>query len=502
MFKLRNLIPVVCLLFVIILNASAQDDLQKGKDAINRGDYVSAVNFLGNAVKTKQNYETYYYYGLALYNTGSLAKAEENLKLALKDDDEGIDAMLTLGNLYSEQKKYDDANSQFKRALKIEPDNINAMIAQANNFSVQGKIDDAIIPLTRATTISKDNPKVYIALGDAWRIRGTYKLAIDYYKKAIALKKLPNAYTGLGDTYYRQKKYNDALAEYDNAIKTDPNYADAYFGKGKILYFGGRYSEAAESFTKYSQLRPGSQEGNSYYAKTLYAQGVELIDKNQIEQGNEKFNEALKMLQDVIKSDPKSIAGNLYIAYIYTDKADLDTAGKVENLNKAIEYFAKVSLKDYELEDLQKLAKVNTSLKNFDEADKYYAMAVAKDSTDVITYYEWGKSQYKAEKFENALDKFQKAIDNGMKGKLPYLFKGFCYYSMKKYLDAAPMFQAAIDADPNYLLAREFLARAYRFANKNEESIKVYEDILKIDPNHQEAIEMIKALKAKMNLQN
>ncbi|MCE1166262.1 MAG: tetratricopeptide repeat protein [Bacteroidetes bacterium] len=489
-------------MFVFVLTASAQNDLQKGKDAINRGDYVSAVNFLSNAVKAKQNYETYYYYGLALYNTGSYDKAEENLKNALKDDDEGIDAMITLGNLYSEQKKYDDANSIFKKALKVDPESINAMIAQANNFSLQGKIDDAIISLTRATTISKENPKVYIGLGDAYRIRGSYKLAVDYYKKAIALKKLPNAYTGLGDTYYRQKKYNDALTEYDNALTVDPNYADAYFGKGKILYFGGRFSEAADAFTKYSQLRPGSQEGNSYYAKTLYAQGVDLIDKNQIDQGNDKFNEALKMLQDVIKSDPKSIAGNLYIAYIYTEKADLDTTTKTDNLNKAIEYFSKVSLKDYELEDLLKLAKVNTSLKNYDDADKYYGMAVAKDSTDYITYYEWGKSQYKAEKFDAALDKFQKAIDNGMKGKLPYLFKGFSYYSMKKYLDAASMFQAAIDADPEYMLAREFLARSYRFANKNEESIKVYEDILKIDPNHQEALDMIKALKAKMNQQN
>ncbi|MDD5362869.1 MAG: tetratricopeptide repeat protein [Ignavibacteria bacterium] len=499
MLKLKYIVPVICLLFVFILNSNAQDDLQKGKDAINKGDYVSAVNFLSNAVKVKQNYETYYHYGLALYMTGSLDKAEQSLKSALKDDDEGIDAMLTLGAIYSDQKKYDDANLLFKKALKIEPDNINAMIAQANNFSLQGKIDDAIKSLTLATTISKENPKVYIGLGDAYRIRGSYQAAVKYYKDAIALKKLPNAFTGLGDTYYRQKKYNEAIVEYNNAITTDPNYADAYLGKGKILYFGGQYFEAAEAFTKYSQLRPGSQEGNSYYAKTLYAQGVDYFDKNQIDQGNEKFSEALKMLSDVLKNDPKSITGNLYTAYIYTEKADNDTTNKTDFLNKAVEYFGKVSIKDYELEDLQKLAKVNTSLKNYDEADKYYTMAVSKDSLDYITYYEWGKSQYKAEKFDLAIDKFQRAIDLGMKGKLPFLFKGFCYYSMKKYTEAAPMFQMAIDADSSYQLAREFLARSYRFASKNEEAIKAYEEVLKMDPENKEAIDMIKALNAKKN---
>ena len=94
--------------------------------------------------------------------------------------------------------------------------------------------------------------------------------------------------------------------------------------KVKFLYFGGKFGDAAEAFKKYSALMPGSQEGNSYYAKTLYAQGTYYIDRNQIEQANEKFNEALKILEEVLKNDPKSIAGNLYTAYIYTEKADID----------------------------------------------------------------------------------------------------------------------------------------------------------------------------------
>lgn len=497
MYKIKIYLLSACLFFAFTALTNAQDDLQKGKDAINRGDYITAVDVLSKAVAAKQNYETYYYYGLALYKTGSLQKAEDNLKKALSQDDEGIDAMITLGNLYSDQKKYDEANSIFKKGLKIEPENINLMIAQAQNFSLQGKIDEAIKSLTLATTYSKENPKVYVGLGDAYKIRGSFKLAADYYKKAIALRKLPSAYSGLADSYGKQKKYNEALIEYDNAINADPNYSEAYLGKGKILYFGGKYQDAAESFKKYSLLMPGSQEGNSYYAKTLYAQGTYLIERNQAEQGGEKLNEALKILQDVLMNDPKSIAGNLYTAYIYTEKADLDETNKNDYLNKAVEFFSKVSLKDYDLEDLQKLAKVNTSLKNYDEADKYFNMAVVKDSTDYETYYEWGKSLYKSEKYDEALVKFQKSIDLGNTNEFATLYKGFCYYTQKKYLEAVPEFQTVINADPKFLLAYEFLARSYRFANKNEESIKVYEQILQLDPEHKEAIEMIKALNAK-----
>jgi len=498
MFKIKIYLLAACLFFAYAVVSHAQDNLQLGKDAINRGDYVTAVDVLSKAIATKQNYDTYYYYGLALYKTGSLQKAEENLKKALVEDDEGINAMIALGNLYSSQKKYDEANSLFKKGLKIDPESINLMIAQAQNFSLQGKIDDAIKSLTLATTISKENPNVYVGLGDAYKIRGSFKLAADYYKKAISLKKLPSAYAGLADSYAKQRKYNEALIEYANALSVDPNYAEAYFGQGKILYFGGKYQDALESFKKYSQLVPGSQEGDSYYAKTLYAQGTYYVERNQTEQGNEKFNEALKILGDVLKIDPKSIAGNLYTAYIYTEKADIDEANSTDYLNKAVEYFSKVSIKDYDLEDLQKLAKVNSSLKNFDEADKYYKMAVLKDSTDYETYYEWGKSLYKFEKYDEALVKFQKSIDLGNTNEFATLYKGFCYYTQKKYLEAVPEFQAVTVTDPKFILAYEFLARSYRFANKNEESIKVYEQILQLDPVHKEAIEMIKALNAKI----
>lgn len=500
MFKIKLSLLSILFLALFALAANAQDDLQKGKDAIKRGDNLKAVEYLSKAVAKEQDYETYYYYGLALYRTGSIAKAEENLKKALAKDDEGIDAMIELGNIYSGQKKYDEANSLFKKGLKIEPDNINLLIAQADNFSAAGKIDDAIKALTLATTISKENPNVYVGLGDAYNIRGSFKLAADYYKKAIALKKIPSAYTGLGISYAKQKKYNEAIIEFDNALKADPNYAEAYYEKGKILYFGGKFQEALDAFSKYSELMPGSQEGKSYYAKVLYAQGVNLSDRGQKDKAAEKFDEALKILEGVLKNDPKSATGNLFTAYIYGEKADIDEGKKEEYLKLALEYFNKVSIGDYDVEDLQKLAKANFGINRLEDAFRNYNMAVNKDSTDddSETYYEWGKTLYKAEKYEEALEKFKKSVELGNKSLFASFFMGLCNYSMKKYIDAVPYFQKVIEGDPQFMMGYEFLARAYRFANKDQESINVYEQILKMDPEHKEANDMIKALNARI----
>jgi len=493
----NKIIKAVIIVFVSFLSLNAQDNLQKGKNAITQGDYVSAVGFLENAVKVEKNYETYYYYGLALYKTGSLKQAEDNLKLALKDDDEGIHAMLTLGSLYSQQKKYQEADNIFKKAAKIAPENVNVLIAQADNYSLQGKIDEAIKVLTLATTFSKDNPNVYIGLGDAYRIRGSYKLANDYYKKALALKKIPAAYTGLGDSYFRMKKYNEAIIEYDNAIALDPNFADAYLGKGKILYFGGKYGDAAESFQKYSQLMPGSQEGNSYFAKTLFKQGDIFATRGQMDLANEKFDEAIKILNNVLTVDPKSITGNLFMAYTYTQKAFIDTANAETYQNKAIEYFKNVDSKDYEIEDLLKLAKLYVTQKNFSEAHSIFEKAEKMDSTYVELYREWGKAYFREGKFRDAYLKAVKALELGGDDTYGHFYLAITLYADAKYIESVPSFQKAIELDPSFLLAKEFLARAYRFGNKIDEAIKAYEEVLKQDPANQEAIDMIKALNAK-----
>lgn len=69
--------------------------------------YVKAVGILKNLVKSEDSYDGYYYYGLALLNTGSIKEAEANLSKALSKDDEGIGALMTMGNLYSKKKEYD-----------------------------------------------------------------------------------------------------------------------------------------------------------------------------------------------------------------------------------------------------------------------------------------------------------------------------------------------------------------------------------------------------------
>jgi tetratricopeptide (TPR) repeat protein len=487
-----NKIMKYCLAVIIIITlfsnyAFSQDNVEKGKNAVKKGDYLTALNLLKSVVAKDNGYDANCYYGIALMKTGSLDESQKYLKIALKDDDEGIEALNSLGELYTLQKKYSDADDLFRKALKLEPESISTMLLKAANYSAEGKIDKAIEVLTLATTVSKENPAVYVGLGDAYYIRGSYKLAKEYLDKAVKLNsKLAPAHYVLGKVYFKMKKYNESLTSFNTALAKDENFADAYLEKGKILYFNATYPEAAYCFKKYSQLKPGSQEGNSYYAKTLYAEG--------------KYDDALKILSEVLKADPKSYTGNLYTAYIYSEREQTDSLAQVEQYQKSVEYFSKVPIKDFEIEDLIKYAKVNIELRNFDDAYSIFDKAIKMDSTDTRVYYEYGKAYFKQGNFENALKYLNNALDLGLKEKYVYLFRGLTQYYLGEkdkslYEKALADFQECVRIDEKYIIAYNWMAKCYFLLGKSDESIKTYEKVLTIDPENAEAKDKLARMK-------
>jgi tetratricopeptide (TPR) repeat protein len=431
----------------------SQDNLDKGIDAVNRGDYLKALDLLKGVSKDK--YDANLYYGIALFNTGSVKDAEKYIKDAIKQDDERPEAYSVMGEIYSSQKKYGEAASQFDKARKYLPLNkskddldkdeikiiIDILSAEAENFIADGKVDKAIASLTQAKTYDDKNPLIYVGLGDAYLARGAYEPAKTNYDQALKLK--PNfapALYGIGKISFKQKKYSLSLENQIKATEADNNFAPAFFEKGLIFYLLDKFNDAIEAFERYDALQPGSLRGKTYLAKAHYGKG--------------ELDKALGILNDVLAKDAEYSEANKYTAYVYIDKKEYD---------KAEEYFNKVKTEDLNAEDYMKWSKIYTDKKEFTKAYELLDKAVAIDSNDENVYFEYGKSLFNEQKYGDALLKFNKSIELGILNVAAYVYTGICYFYINEFDKGVEILTTSIGLNPN--VASAYLWRANNYAN-------------------------------------
>jgi tetratricopeptide (TPR) repeat protein len=478
----KYLLRAVCVMMIFAAAVNAQDNLEKGIDAVKRGDYLGGMNLLKGV--SKDSYDANLYYGIALFQTGSVKDGEKFLKDAVKKDEERPEAYSALGEIYTSQKNYSEAASQFEKSKKYLPLNktkedlekaeietiINVLGSEAANFIADGKVDKAISSLTMAKTYDDKNPMIYVGLGDAYLARGAFDPAKTNYDQALKLK--PNyapALYGLGKISFKQKKYSAALENYIKSSEADNNFAPAFFEKGLMFYLLDKFSDAIEAFQRYDQLVPGSPRGKTYFAKSYYGKG--------------DYDKAMEILNEVLAKDPEYSEANKYAAYVMIEKKEY---------TKADDYFAKVKPEDLNSEDFQKRAKIHVDKKEFSDAYSDLDKAVGLDPNDENTYFEYGKALFAEQKYGDARIKFSKAIELGILNVAAYVYAGICDFYLNQFESGVEVLTKSIELNPN--IASAYLWRANNYAGfaKNTEACADYKKYLESEPNDTFAQEQVK----------
>lgn len=90
-----------------------------------------------------------------------------------------------------------------------------------------GQVDEAIKVLKELSQTESDDPQIYTYLGAAYNQKGNRLLAINAFEKSVELEETPKSLYNLGLIYEQCERLQEAIWQYENALKIDPNYTQA-----------------------------------------------------------------------------------------------------------------------------------------------------------------------------------------------------------------------------------------------------------------------------------
>jgi len=221
----------------------------------------------------------------------------DNIYLAILYYSEAIrlnpnDAMAFNGraNAYLKDKNYYQAISDWDHALVLNSsltearrniDNVRQQQQREQEAEAARQREQAVAS-QRQREREQNDPNFQFNQGVSnYNVKNYYE-AIKYFTEAIRLNpNFANAYAFRGSAYYELKNYYEAIANYTQAIRINPNYAAAYNNRGsayaalgvdRIEKTGQKdrivmdyYYKAEADYKKASQLDPG----NALYIRNL-----------------------------------------------------------------------------------------------------------------------------------------------------------------------------------------------------------------------------------------
>ncbi len=191
--------------------------------------------------------------GIALQNAGQNEKAIAVYKKLLASDPNDARIHFNLGTAYQASSNYDEALKSYKKASELSPS--TPEYASASE-ALASAMKSGVFQASQADDMLREAIELQRA--------GQFKLAIQRYREALKLN--PDSAQGhfnLATAYQAQKRYEEAVIEYQNAYRLDPReYAESNFFIASVYEESGRVGDALKFYRLYLEDQP-----NGAYSK-------------------------------------------------------------------------------------------------------------------------------------------------------------------------------------------------------------------------------------------
>ncbi|GAB1372551.1 hypothetical protein MASR1M45_26130 [Candidatus Kapaibacterium sp.] len=462
--KTKYLITLILFLSLGDLFSQSQSANQL-KQFVSVKDYEKAITVVADAVKENpENQQVLILAGDVYLEMDKSAEAFSAYKQAFEVDKKNMEALLKYGRLLSITGKHNEALSFFNDAVKRYPNDVKVRLELANSYLRTDSLNKAELIITQARELDKKSPDAFIALGDLYLKQRVYELARMNFEEALLINannvdarvKLATAYFRLAnqetDEELRSELYNRSLDEWNKITQQDPQNARAFYEQGRLLFFGSDYLNAAKSLNNFILLRPSGSLGRWYLAQSLEKIGA--------------CDSAIKHLEIVMQEiDTVKKQASYQMALCYFD---------TKQYAKAIDLFTKISADtNLNVLDIQRWGQSYLFLNDTLNALKIWEKAVEvspEESCKIMN--QMGILYQRLQMFEQSIAVLQKRLSaNACTDEyqhIVYYYLGLSYQqSGKPDLSIEPLMKS-IESNGEFLYSRISLADAYAATQKPE----------------------------------
>jgi len=197
--------------------------------------------------------------GEAYLAGGNLTAALRELKKAESFDPEDHITQFDIGLVYYYRERYDQAIQQFEKAIQLKPDFAPAINSLGNAYLEKGEWDNAIEAYRKiAEDVFYGTPHFAVSnMALAYYQKGDYRQAEKYFLEALKLNPdFANALGGLGMTYTAMGRYAEAAQKLERAVRKNPKLPQLHYELARAYRGLGDRQKAREEFQLTIELAP------------------------------------------------------------------------------------------------------------------------------------------------------------------------------------------------------------------------------------------------------
>ena len=474
-----------------------------------QNDFACAIPAFEAALRLEPNsVQPRFNLAVALAQNDKQKQAADHLRILVRQKPDFFAAHNALGLVLQDLGELDGAEEEFRGALKINPRFTFAASNLAKLLHSQKRYPAEIFYLRQA--LASDPPEklahqLQLDLGAAYEFNGDTDHAIEFLRTLVAsYPKSADVHFALATVYAKHVRFKEAKAEYEEAVRLDPEDNVARISLAKILTELGENAAALPHFQVYTRRVPADYEGHlvmgaayrrlgdltqaarelrravelkpdSYEAR--YNLGFVLAHSEHLEEGIEQLEAAKKL-------NPHAAEAPYELSLIFKKKNDPQRAEEEVHAFQEAKRWS-----DRESNAAILGSKANALLEKGDTegAVAMYIEVIELEPDNPKTHYNLALALEKLGKRGEESQELEKAVELDPNFAEAHNQLGILRLANGRGNDAEREFRTALAINPEYAEAENGLANVYVHQGKIAEAVSLFRKATEHDPKNARA---------------